>query len=309
MLYDSIIIGAGPCGVSAAIYLKRANKKVLIIEGGMVGGQVAITNEVKNYPGFIEGTGFDFAMKLRSQLKEFDIELLHASALEIKDDNLFKYVVTTRGTFQACTIILCLGAGSKKLLVEGENEFSGRGVSYCATCDGSLYRGKDVVVVGGGNSAMEDVLYLKDIASSISLIHRRDEFRADKTLQDEVIALSKEKDSKIKIITNATVTKINGADKVESITICDLVNNSQFDLDTNGVFISIGRVPSTDFVKDLIDCNEFGYIKVNSDFETNISGIFAGGDVIEKSLRQIVTAVSDGALISIAVIKFLSKRR
>jgi len=306
MLYDCIIIGAGPCGVSAAIYLKRANKKVLLIEGGMVGGQVAITSEVKNYPGFIDGSGFEFAMKLRSQIKENDIELVHAQAVEIKN-GLFKEVVTNRGTFKACTVILCLGASSKKLAIDGETEFTGKGVSYCATCDGALYKGKDVAIVGGGNSAFEDVLYLKDLAKSVTLIHRRDEFRAEQELQSKVLALSNDKDSNLKIFTNAVISKIEGDKKVESITIYDLKKESYFDLKVDGLFISVGRSPSTEFVRDLIECNDNGYIKVNQDFETNISGIFAGGDVIEKSLRQIVTAVSDGALISVAVIKYLAK--
>lgn len=307
MLYDSIIIGAGPCGVSTAIYLKRANKKVLIIEAGMVGGQVAITSEVKNYPGFIDGSGFEFAMKLRSQLKENDIEIIRAEALELKTEHIIKQVVTTKGTFDACTIILCLGASSKKLEIEGEKVFEGRGVSYCATCDGALYKDKDVVVVGGGNNAFEETLYLKDLVKSVTLIHRRDEFRAEPELQNRVLALSKDKDSNLKIITNATIASIKGNDKVDSITICDLKSKSYFDLKVDGVFIAVGRSPSTEFVKNQVQCNEFGYIKVNQDFETNLSGVFAGGDVIEKSLRQIVTAVSDGALISVSVIKYLAK--
>ena len=304
MIYDTIIVGGGPCGVSAGIYLTRSGKKVLLFEKMMIGGQVAFTSEVENYPGYIGKDGFGLCQNFTKQLNEAGVEVRYEEVVKLELSGDIKEIITKTGTYNARSVILCLGAGSKKLNVPNEDRFAGKGVSYCATCDGSLYRGKVVCVLGGGNSALEEAIYLSDIAKKVYLIIRRDEFRAERSLIESLERKQLEgKD--IHIIKNSIVNSINGSEKVESLSLTDKMTSNVQEVDVDGIFVAIGRVPNTDILAGKLALDENGYIIVDSHFETSVKGVFAGGDVIVKDLRQITTAVSDGAMLSVSVNNYL----
>lgn len=297
MTYDVIVIGGGPAGLSAAIYSSRSRLKTLLIEKAGCGGQIAITDNLENYPGFEEGiNGFDIAVKMEKQARNFGAEIIYGEVLSLETDEKIKKVIMSEQTYIAKTIIIASGASFKKLKVKGENEFIGRGVSYCATCDGPFFRNKEIAVVGGGNSALQEALYLTRFANKVNLIHRRDEFRAVKILQERVL-----KESKINVILNATVEEISGSENIEKIKIKNVKSQQITELNVNGVFIFVGWNPNTKFLSETnISLSEDGYIITNDEMQTSISGVFACGDIRKKLLRQVVTAAGDGAVASVA---------
>ena len=306
MEYDAIVIGGGPTGVTAAIYLARSGKSVLLFEKTMIGGQVAYTYDVENYPGYIGGDGFGLSQNFVKQLDQTGVKVVYEEVINLELQDKIKIIFTNKGTYSARCVILCLGAGSKKLEVPNETELTGKGVSYCATCDGSLYRNKTVCVLGGGNSAVEEAIYLSDIAKKVYLVLRRDEFRAESSLVKTLLS-KKEEGKDIEIIKNNVTEQIVGEDKVDALILKNVKDNSTQTINVDGIFVAIGRIPNTALLVDKVALDKQGYVIVNDKFETNIPGVFAGGDVIVKDLRQIVTAVSDGALISISANNYLRK--
>ena len=292
-MYDIIIVGAGPAGLTAAIYASRANKKVVVFEAKTPGGQIANAHIVTNYPGIETISGADFATNLYNQVLKLGVEIKFETVLSIDDD---KNVITNNGSYKAKAIILATGVDNRKLKIENEDKLIGKGISYCATCDGNFYKNKVVAVVGGGNAALEDALYLSDLASKVYLIHRRDSFKGDaKTLE------TIKKKNNIEIIYNSTVSKINGIDKVESITIKN--EDKEEDIVIDGLFIAVGHEPQNIIFKDVVDVDEKGYILSHNDVYTNKKGIYVAGDARDKILRQLTTAVSDGSLAATVAIR------
>lgn len=310
-MYDLIIIGSGPAGLSAAIYGKRAGMELLVVEmAPMSGGQVLNTYEVDNYLGMPGINGFDMGMQFREHADKLGVEFLDAevisvepagsmienrsemAAAEMSREDLQNYykVNTTEGEYETKTVILATGAGHAHLGVPGEEKFSGRGVSYCATCDGAFYRGKTVAVVGGGDVALEDAIYLSRFCEKVYLIHRRDELRGAKILQEELF-----QKENVELLYSHTVQEIQGEDMVTGLLIKDLKAEKNNVLAVGGVFIAVGIIPHTDLAKELLECDEKGYVIAGEDCVTNIPGVFVAGDARKKPLRQIITAVADGA--------------
>ena len=286
-MYDIIIIGAGPSGMSAALYALRANKKVLLLEKKCYGGQIINASNIENYPALPNVSGYDFATNLYNQIKSLGVILKYEEVLEVTDK---KEVITTKDTYKGKNIIIATGLKKRKLNLENEDKLLGSGISYCATCDGNFYKNKNVAVVGGGNTALEDALYLSNIASKVYLIHRRDNFRGEKKLISEV----KEKNN-IELILNSNITKIIGEDNLNSIEINDNRNNIS-KLEIDGLFIAIGNIPDNNRFKNIIDLDENGYIIANANLKTKTDNIYVAGDTRVKTLRQLVTATSDGAI-------------
>ena len=286
-MYDIIIIGAGPSGMSAALYALRANKKVLLLEKECFGGQIINASNIENYPALPNVSGYDFATNLYNQIKSLGVILKYEEVLEVTDK---KEVITTKDTYKGKNIIIATGLKKRKLNLENEDKLLGSGISYCATCDGNFYKNKNVAVVGGGNTALEDALYLSNIASKVYLIHRRDNFRGEKKLISEV----KEKNN-IELILNSNITKIIGEDNLNSIEITDNRNNIS-KLEIDGLFIAIGNIPDNNRFKNIIDLDENGYIIANANLRTKTDNIYGAGDTRVKTLRQLVTATSDGAI-------------
>ncbi len=301
-MYDIIIVGAGPAGLTAAIYALRASKKVLLLEAKTYGGQIITTPDVDNYPGFIHISGIDFATNLYNQVKELDAEIKYEKVIDIKDCEEYKEVTTEKHTYQGRTVILATGSDNRKLGLENEDLLLGKGISYCATCDGNFYKGKVVAVTGGGNTALEEAMYLTNIAKRVYLIHRRDEFRGEKR---KVNSLSK-KDN-IRFIYNSNITKINKKyNKLDSIEITS--NDGKVkELNIDGLFIAIGRIPENQNFAKLINLEPSGYIDAEEDCHTNVEGIYVAGDCRKKELRQLVTATSDGAVAATEAIKYINK--
>jgi thioredoxin reductase (NADPH) len=291
-IYDVVIIGAGPAGMTAAVYTSRGNLSTLMIERGIPGGQMANTEEVENYPGFEHILGPELSTKMFDHAKKFGAEYAYGDVQEIIDGEAFKTIKAGGKEYKARTIILTTGAEYKKMGIPGETELGGRGVSYCAVCDGAFFRNKELVVVGGGDSAVEEGVYLTRFASKVTIVHRRDELRAQKILQDRAFA-----NEKIEFIWNHTVKSINDENgKVGGVTLASTVDDSEQEFKADGVFIYIGMLPLTKPFVNLGILNENGYILTNEQMETKIPGIFAAGDVREKTLRQIVTATGDGSI-------------
>lgn len=299
-MYDIIIVGAGPAGLTAAIYARRASKKVLVLEAKSYGGQIINTLDIENYPVEPHISGFDFATRLYNQAKELEAEIKFEKVVDIKDNDTNKEVITNKSTYKTKTIILATGVENRKLGIENEDSLVGKGVSYCATCDGAFYKGKDVAVQGGGNTALEDALYLSDIAKTVYLIHRRNEFRGDTSIIDKL----KKKDN-VKFIYNSIVTKLNAKEKLESIEITDN-NKKTSTIFVSGLFIAIGRVPENQNFSKIINLDESGYVIAKEDCNTNVAGIYVAGDNRVKEVRQLVTAVSDGAVAVKEAIKYIN---
>ena len=296
-MYDIIIIGAGIAGLTSAIYSLNANKKVLVLEKQSYGGQIITSPKVNNYPGLPNINGFDLATAVYNQAIDLGCEIKYEQVEKITTE---KEVFTTKDKYQAKAIIIATGLVSNKLNIENEDNYIGKGISYCATCDGNFYKNKDVMVVGGGNTALEETLYLSDICNKVYLVHRRDEFRGQRSSLDKL----KEKEN-VEIITNSQINKLYGNDLLEEVEIIN--NNSELrSINISGLFIAVGKVPSNVIFKDIIELNENGYIKDNSNCHTNVEGIFVAGDVKEKNLRQLVTAASDGAIAAIEAIKYIN---
>ena len=301
-MYDIIIVGAGPAGLTSSIYARRAMKKTLVLEALSYGGQIINTLKIDNYPASPNISGFDFATKLYNQAKDLGTEIKFEKVIEIKDGNDYKEVITTNNSYKSKAIILATGSENRKLGITNEDELIGKGISYCATCDGAFYRGKDVAVVGGGNTALEDALYLSDIAKTVYLIHRRDKFRAEEAIVNNV----QNKDN-IKFIYNSNVTKLNGDDKLESVVVTDKNGKSE-EIKVAGLFVAIGRIPENENFKKIIKLDDSGYIIASENCHTNIPGIFASGDNRVKEVRQLVTAASDGAIAATEAIKYINNK-
>lgn len=303
MIYDVIIIGGGPAGMSAAIYSSRARLKTLIIEKAGCGGQIAITDHLENYPGFETGiNGFELAVKMQTQATTFGSEITYGEVLSVEVEGNIKKVVLQDKVFETKTIIIASGAAFKKLNVPGEEEFIGKGVSYCATCDGPFFRNKEIAVVGGGDSALQEALYLTKFASKVNLIHRRNEFRAAKILQEKVLA-----NEKINVILDSVVEEICGTQMLDSLKVKNVKTGSVINLAVNGVFLFVGWQPNTKFLENSKINLDSGYIVTDENMRTNIDGVFACGDVRKKQLRQVVTAVSDGAISAISAQHYIEK--
>ncbi|MBR2677921.1 MAG: thioredoxin-disulfide reductase [Bacilli bacterium] len=299
-MYDIIIIGAGPAGMTAAIYGKRALKNVLVLEAITYGGQIINTLDIENYPVEAHISGFDFATKLYNQIVDLGAEIKYEKVTEIIDKNDYKEVITSKNTYQTKTIIIATGADNRKLGLENESDLIGKGISYCATCDGNFFKKKDVAVVGGGNTALEDALYLSSIADKVYLIHRRDQFRGDQSVVEKL----KEQDN-VEFIYNSNVTKLIADDSLTAIEVTNK-DGSIKNISVKGLFVAIGKVPENENFKKLINIDESGYIIADESCHTNIPGIFVAGDTRNKELRQLVTATADGAIAATEAIKYLN---
>lgn len=300
-MYDLIIIGGGPAGLTAAIYSARAGLETLVIEKAFLGGQLGIIFEIDNYPGVPHTNGIDLALKMEEQAREFGAKIVTEEIINLSLNGEIKTVDTKSTRYEAKSIIIATGTKRRLLGCENEAKFIGSGVSYCAVCDGAFFKGKTVAVVGGGNTALEDADYLSKLCEKVYLVHRRDEFRGEKLLQDLVL-----KNPKIEIIYNSVIKKIDGKEHLESIEITNVITNEIKTITVSGLFVAVGIIPQTEFIKDIIKLTEDGYILTKSNLDTNIKGVFAAGDVINKKVRQIVTATADGAVAVNSVREFLN---
>lgn len=291
-IYDVIIAGAGPAGMTAAVYTSRANLSTLMLERGVPGGQMANTEEVENYPGFDHILGPDLSTKMFEHAKKFGAEYAYGDIKEVIDGEEYKTVIAGSKQYKARAIIIATGAEYKKLGAPGEKELGGRGVSYCAVCDGAFFKGKELVVVGGGDSAVEEGVYLTRFATKVTIVHRRDELRAQKILQKRAFD-----NEKVDFIWSHTVKEIKEKDgKVGSLILADAKTGEEKEFNADGVFIYVGMVPLSKPFESLGITNANGYIETNDQMETRVEGIFAAGDIREKTLRQIVTATGDGSI-------------
>lgn len=305
MVYDVIVAGGGPAGMTAVIYAQRAMLKTLVIEKNyMSGGQIINTYEVDNYPGLPGINGFDLAMQVEAHAKKLGADIVNAEieTIRVNEESGLKEVVTSEGVYQTKTVIICLGAAHRHIGVPGEQEFGGKGVSYCATCDGAFYRDKTVVVVGGGDVAIEDAIFLARQSKKVYVVHRRDALRATKVLQEALFALPN-----VEMVWDSAVGEIKGEAQVKSVVIENLKDGSRREIETDGVFIAIGLDPVTSAVKDTVALNEQGYIVAGEDTKTNVAGIFAAGDIRTTPLRQIITAMADGAVAVSQVQNYLTE--
>lgn len=295
-MYDIIIVGAGIAGMTAAIYAKRAGKEVLLLDEVSYGGQIINSNSVENYPGFSSISGYELATSIFNQTQNLGVSFKMERVVNITES---REVITNKNKYQARAIIIASGLRYRRLDVIGEDKFLGKGLSYCATCDGNFYKNLDVCVVGGGNTALEDALYLSNICNHIYLIHRRDKLRGDKYLID----LLNKKDN-VSFIYDSVVKEICGDDKISSVLLLNKTNNKEVSINVSGVFIAVGYEPSSSVFNNIINLDERGYIK-SDDCTTNVSGIFVAGDVRSKKLRQLVTASSDGAIAATLAVSYL----
>lgn len=301
-MYDIIIVGAGPAGLTSAIYGRRAEKKVLVLEANAYGGQIINTLDIENYPVNEHISGFDFATKLYNQAKNLGAEIVFEKVVDIKDNGNEKEVITTKNIYKTKTIIIATGSQNRKLGLDNEEELIGKGISYCATCDGAFYKNKVVAVVGGGNTAIEDAIYLSNLAKKVYLIHRSENFSADSAY------ISKLKEyNNVEFILNSNIVKLNSNEKLNSIEIIDKDNNTK-KIEIDGLFVAIGRVPENNNFAKLINIDKSGYIIAKEDCHTNVEGIFVAGDTRVKEVRQLVTATSDGAIASTEAIKYINSK-
>ena len=291
---DIIIIGAGPAGMTSAIYAKRAGYNPIVLEKNTYGGQIINSSEVANYPGIKKIDGYTFATKIYEQLKELEIEIKHEEVINIKKNDKTINVITNKNEYECKSVIIATGLTKRKLNIENEEKLIGKGISYCATCDGAFFKENDVAVVGGGNTALEDAIFLSNYCKHVYLINRTENFKAEKSLLDSF----KQKNN-TEIITSANVKKLVGKEKLEKIEL----DNGKI-LNISGLFIAIGQIPNCNF--DIVE-KENGFIKSNEECTTNIPGIFVAGDIRNKSVRQIVTSVSDGAVAAINAVKYIEK--
>lgn len=300
-MYDIIVIGAGPAGMTATIYARRAAKTVLVLEAVNYGGQILNTPDIENYPVEAHISGFDFSTKVYEQAKALGAEFVFEKAVEICEEDGKKVVVTTKKRYEAGAVILATGSENRKLGLEDEDKLVGRGVSYCATCDGNFYRKKVVGVVGGGNTALEDALYLSDLAEKVYLIHRRDSFRGEETNVNRL----KEKGN-VEFIYHANVTRLIAEKRLKAIEITDKLDGSVRTIELNGLFIAVGRVPENQNFASLVKLDDSGYVVAGEDCHTSCKGIFVAGDNRTKTLRQLVTATADGAMAATEAVKYIS---
>ena len=302
--YEVIIIGGGPAGLTAGVYTSRSRLQTLLIESGLFGGLMTTTDLIENYPGFPQGiTGEELSRLMEEQSKQFGLEVINQEVLEVKLEGNMKRVKTHEAGYLCKALIISTGTEYRKLGVPGEKEFIGRGVSFCSTCDGAFFTEQRIVVVGGGDSALTEALFLTKFAREVTIIHRRDALRATKIYQERAFA-----NPKIKFLWNSVVQEIKGDKVVKSILVKNVKTNEVKEFETEGVFMFVGISPKTQFLKGLIQMDEGGYILTDENCETSVKGIFAVGDCRKKLLRQIATAVGDGATAAFAVEKYLESK-
>lgn len=302
--YDILIIGAGPAGLTAGIYGVRANLKVGMLERSAPGGQIVWTYEIENYPGYEKLPGPDLAMKMYEHATNMGAQYLYGDVVKLeKRDDLF-FVTTEDAVYEAGAVIVATGTLNRRLGVPGEDKLAGYGISWCAICDGAFYKNKQVAVIGGGNSALEEAMYLSSIVDKVTIIHRRDAFRGDKHAQERVFQCKK-----IDVMWDSTVDSFNGDKNLESITVRNVKTNEQTELAVSGCFMYIGQDPATQFLKDFDILDEGNYVIADRRMHTAVSGLFAAGDCTQKDLRQVATAVSDGAVAAIEAVKYLEHKK
>ena len=293
-MYDIIVVGAGPAGLTAALYAKRANKKVLVLEARNYGGQIINASVVDNYPGILSISGYDYATVLYNQVKDLGVDIKFETVIRVDEE---KKVYTNDHEYQARAVILAIGCENRKLGLPKETEFVGKGISYCATCDGAFFKNKTVAVIGGGNTALEDALYLSDIAKHVYLIHRRDEFRGEAEYQSKLKKLEN-----VEFIMNSNVKEFIGEEKIEGIVLEDKDENIK-EIKVDGIFIAVGQQPNNEVFKNVATLNSTGYIESPDGLHTNVFGIYVAGDARVKELRQLTTAVADGSIAATIAIK------
>lgn len=302
-MYDVIIAGAGPAGMTAAVYASRANLDTLMIERGIPGGQMANTEDVENFPGFEHVLGPDLSNKMFEHAKKFGAEYAYGDIKNVVDHGEYKTIIAGKKEYNTRVLIITTGAQFKKLGIPGEDELGGRGVSYCAVCDGAFFKGKDLVVVGGGDSAVEEGIYLTRFANKVTVVHRRDKLRAQQIIQQRAFD-----NDKMEFIWDTEAKKINGPDgKVSSVSLYNNKTGEEYDHSIDGVFIYIGMVPLSEPYSSLGITDEEGYIPTNENMETAVPGIFAAGDIRDKTLRQIVTATGDGSIAAETAQKYIEE--
>lgn len=300
-MYDIVVIGAGVAGLTAAIYARRAAKKVLVLEGQVYGGQIINALDIENYPAEAHISGFDLAKKMYQQAESLGAEVKFEKVVRAKREDGAFVVETDENKYKAGAIIIATGSENRKLGLKNEDELVGKGVSYCATCDGAFYKGKKVAVVGGGNTALGDALYLADIAEKVYLIRRRDEFRGDKSTAARI-----ESKGNIEIVNNSSVTGLNAGDKLESIDVTSKDGEVRV-IEVDGLFVAIGRVPATGIFAELVETDAAGHIVAGEDCHTSVEGVFAAGDNRTKNVRQLTTAVADGTVAATEAVRYLNE--
>lgn len=292
MKYDIIIIGAGPAGLSAAIYSARGGLKTAIFEKAMVGGQINVTDEVENYPGFEEAiSGYELTSKMHQQAERFGAEFIEEEITAIGMEGLCKVIEASQNCYRAKSVIICTGAHPRRLNVPGEERLTGRGVSYCATCDGALYRDKVVAVIGGGDSAIEEGLFLTRFVKKVIVVHRRDELRAQKIIQERAF-----KNPKMEFVWDTVIQEIHGETRVEKLELVNRKTKEITMLPVDGIFIYVGILPNNELLESRIELDNAGFVLTDENMHTNVPGIYAAGDIRHTVLRQVVTATSDGAI-------------
>ncbi|HFU9504868.1 TPA: thioredoxin-disulfide reductase [Streptococcus agalactiae] len=302
-MYDTLIIGSGPGGMTAALYAARSNLKVGLIEQGAPGGQMNNTAEIENYPGYDHISGPELSMKMYEPLEKFEVEHIYGIVQRVENDGDVKRVITEDESYEAKTVILATGAKNSLLGVPGEEEYTSRGVSYCAVCDGAFFRDQDLLVVGGGDSAVEEAVFLTQFAKSVTIIHRRDQLRAQKVLQDRAFA-----NEKIKFVWDSVVKEIKGNEiKVSGVTVENLKTGEISEMPFGGVFIYVGLKPHSIMVSELGITDETGWVLTDTNMKTSIPGLYAIGDVRQKDLRQIATAVGEGAIAGQGVYNYITE--
>lgn len=299
--FDVIIVGGGPAGLTAGTYCARAGMKTMLVERAILGGQISLCSAIDNYPGFPSGiSGVELAARFEDQAKKFGVETVWGDVQQISCEAPLKKVQLLDNTFSAKTLIIAIGTEPKKLGIPGESEFLGKGVSYCATCDGAFYKDKEIVVIGGGNSAVQEAIFLTKFASKVKIVHRRDRLRADQVLAERAVS-----DAKIEMVWDSVPLSVNGSGAVGSVTVRNVKDNTKKEISCDGVFIYIGEAPNTGLFKGVLDLSPEGFIVTDDLMRTSCKGVFAAGDVRHKNFRQIATAVGDGAIAADSARKFL----
>ncbi len=297
-MYDTIIIGGGPAGLTAAIYIQRAGKKAVVLEGLAVGGQIRNTPEIENYPAIAKLSGLKFSQDLEAQAKALGVEIKSEEVKEVSLEGDEKVVKTSQSSYVAKTVIIATGAKSRQIGVDRELELAGSGVSYCAVCDGAFFAGEDVVVAGGGNTAIDDALFLSERCNKVYLVHRRDGFRAEEIKLEQL-----RKRANVEMVLGYTIEELVGKYELEGVVVKDKENNTRM-LKVSGLFVAIGKIPNTSIFRPMVDMDDAGYIKAGEDCKTNIAGVYVAGDCRTKSVRQLTTAVADGTIAALSAVEY-----
>lgn len=303
-MFDIGIIGGGTAGLTAAVYGQRAGKKTIVLEAGNFGGQIVVSHKVENYPGIVSISGSEFSMNLMNQAKALGAVTESAQVVRVRTEGNHKVIETTGDSCTCRTVILATGLTHRRLGVKNEEKLVGAGVSYCATCDGMFFRGRDVAVIGGGNTGLQDAIFLSNYCNKVYLVHRRDTFRGEERLVNTL----KEKEN-VEFILNATVKEIVGQEYVEGVILNDLVAGSTKELKVDGIFVAVGQIPKNDIFEDVVKLSGDGYILASEDCITSCPGIFAAGDCRTKEIRQLTTAAADGAVAALAACNYIDERQ